>query len=127
MLQAYLSQLILKYAKLYIQNIEADLQLSLWGGDVVLNNLELRLSGLFLVSLSHPPATFQSDLLYHSLTRRTFYSYWARTHPRLHQRVRFFGELWKFQTLGPQHLSTQIANSRPLDSTNQPLSRGKSA
>jgi hypothetical protein len=31
MLQAYLSQLILKYAKLYIKNIEADLRLSLWG------------------------------------------------------------------------------------------------
>ena len=31
MLQSYLSSLILKYAKLYIQNIEADLQLGLWG------------------------------------------------------------------------------------------------
>ena len=45
-LQSYLSALILKYAKLYIKNIEANLRLTLWGGDVVLNNVELRLDGM---------------------------------------------------------------------------------
>ncbi len=46
MLQRYLSQLVLKYAKKYIKNIQANLNLSLWGGDVVLNNLELCLDVL---------------------------------------------------------------------------------
>ena len=53
-LQSYLSGLILHYARLYIKNIEADLNLSLWGGDVVLNNLELRLDVL-QVLLPIPP------------------------------------------------------------------------
>ena len=43
-LQQYLSSLILKYAKLYIKNIQADLQFNIWGGsDIILNNLELKL------------------------------------------------------------------------------------
>ncbi len=42
-LQRYITSLILHYAKKYIRNIEANLNLSLWGGDVVLNNLDLRL------------------------------------------------------------------------------------
>src|SRR5690349_9130033 len=44
-LQKYLTQLILSYARRYIRNIEANLNISLWGGDVVLNNLDLRLDG----------------------------------------------------------------------------------
>eukprot|EP01083_Nonionella_stella_P243398 848157_1 len=46
MLQSAFSQIILKCAKQYIKGIEADLKLSLWGGDVVLNNLDLRLDVL---------------------------------------------------------------------------------
>ena len=62
MLQRRLSGLILTYARTYIRNVEANLNLSLWGlravaqvslkpacclsgGDVVLNNLDLRLDG----------------------------------------------------------------------------------
>ena len=44
-LQRYLTQLILSYARKYIRNIEANLNISLWGGDVVLNNLDIRLDG----------------------------------------------------------------------------------
>lgn len=44
-LQKYLTQIILSYARRYIRNIEANLNISLWGGDVVLNNLDLRLDG----------------------------------------------------------------------------------
>ncbi len=44
-LQRYLTRLVLAYARRYIRNIEANLSLSLWGGDVVLNNLDLRLDG----------------------------------------------------------------------------------
>jgi hypothetical protein len=44
-LQAYLTNLILTYARKYIRNIQANLNISLWGGDVVLNNLDLRLDG----------------------------------------------------------------------------------
>jgi hypothetical protein len=43
--QSYLSQLILKYAHKYISNIEANLNLALWG-DIVLNNLDIRLDVL---------------------------------------------------------------------------------
>ena len=49
-LQRYISQLILTYAQRYIKNIEASLNLSLWGGDMVFNNLEVRLDGQ-----PHPP------------------------------------------------------------------------
>lgn len=44
-LQRYLAALILSYARKYLRNIEANLNLSLWGGDVVLNNLDIRLDG----------------------------------------------------------------------------------
>jgi hypothetical protein len=44
-LQEYLTGLILRSARKYIRNIEANLNLSLWGGDVVLNNLDLDLEG----------------------------------------------------------------------------------
>ena len=32
----YLTQLIIRYAQKYVQNIEANLRISLWGGDVLL-------------------------------------------------------------------------------------------
>lgn len=44
-LQNYLTALILSYARKYLRNIEANLNLSLWGGDVVLNDIDIRLDG----------------------------------------------------------------------------------
>lgn len=46
MLQRAFTGIILRYAKKYIRGIQADLKLSLWGGDVVLDSLELRLEEL---------------------------------------------------------------------------------
>ncbi|XP_071482656.1 intermembrane lipid transfer protein VPS13B-like [Diadema antillarum] len=47
MLESYISPFLLGYVDKYIKNLKPeDLQLSLWGGDLVLNNLELRLDAL---------------------------------------------------------------------------------
>lgn len=43
MLQDYITSLILKYARTYIRGIQANVNLSVWGGDLVLDNLDLRL------------------------------------------------------------------------------------
>lgn len=43
MYQQVLTSLILRYFRQYIENIEADIQLGLWGGDVILNDLDLKL------------------------------------------------------------------------------------
>ena len=40
-MQAALSQIIIRLARKYVKNIESNLKLSLWAGDVVLNDLEL--------------------------------------------------------------------------------------
>lgn len=54
MLQRVLSNVLQQYAHQYLANVEADLSLSLWGGDVVLNNVELRLDAIHR-ALSLPP------------------------------------------------------------------------
>ena len=46
MYQQTVTGLILRQFREYISNIEADFQLGLWGGDVVLNDLELKLDVL---------------------------------------------------------------------------------
>ena len=46
-LESYLSPLLLYYADKFILNLP-DLKLSLWGGHIELNQLELRLDGNFL-------------------------------------------------------------------------------
>ena len=47
MLESYITPLITSYLSKYIKNIKpSDLQLSFWGGDVVLRNLELRLDAI---------------------------------------------------------------------------------
>ena len=47
MLESYISPFLLGYVDKYIKNLKPeDLRLSLWGGDLVLNNLELRLDAL---------------------------------------------------------------------------------
>ena len=47
MLESYITPLLMSYVDKYIKNLKpSDLSLSLWGGDVVLYNLELRLDVL---------------------------------------------------------------------------------
>ena len=47
MLESYITPLITSYISKYIKNIKpSDLQLSFWGGDAVLHNLELRLEAI---------------------------------------------------------------------------------
>eukprot|EP01084_Bolivina_argentea_P195517 335383_1 len=43
MYQQTVTRLVLRYFRQYISNIEADFQLSLWGGDVTLHDLDLKL------------------------------------------------------------------------------------
>lgn len=47
MLESYITPLLMSYVDKYIKNLKpSDLSLSLWGGDVILYNLELRLDVL---------------------------------------------------------------------------------
>lgn len=47
MLESYVTPLLMSYVNKYIKNLKpSDLQLSLWGGDVVLSKLDLRLDVL---------------------------------------------------------------------------------
>ncbi|KAF3840421.1 hypothetical protein F7725_019138 [Dissostichus mawsoni] len=55
MLESYVTPLLMSYVNKYIKNLKpSDLQLSLWGGDVVLSKLDLKLDELKL------PFTFMS-------------------------------------------------------------------
>lgn len=47
MLESYVTPLLMSYVNKYIKNLKpSDLQLSLWGGDVVLSKLDLKLDVL---------------------------------------------------------------------------------
>lgn len=47
MLESYVTPLLMSYVNRYIKNLKpSDLQLSLWGGDVVLSKLDLKLDVL---------------------------------------------------------------------------------
>jgi hypothetical protein len=50
MLASYLSPIVEGYAKKYLSNVP-DLQLSLWGGDIVLQNIAVRVQGALRCSL----------------------------------------------------------------------------
>ncbi len=50
MLASYLSPIVEGYAKKYLSNVP-DLQLSLWGGDIVLQNIAVRVQGAPTCSL----------------------------------------------------------------------------
>ena len=53
MLESYIAPLFMGYVDKYIKNLKpSDLSLSLWGGDVVLQNLELNLDVIQQVSSS---------------------------------------------------------------------------
>lgn len=55
MLESYITPLLMSYVDKYIKNLKpSDLSLSLWGGDVVLYNLELRLDVLEKVKKKIP-------------------------------------------------------------------------
>ena len=59
MLEAYITPILMSYVEKYIKNITpADLNLSLWGGDVVLKNLEMKLD--VLAQELNLPLTFLS-------------------------------------------------------------------
>ena len=52
MLESYIAPLFTGYVDKYIKNLKPeDLSLSLWGGDVVLNNLEINLDVLQQVNI----------------------------------------------------------------------------
>lgn len=59
MLESYITPLLMSYVDKYIKNLKpSDLSLSLWGGDVVLYNLELRLDVLEKVGKTNVPKAF---------------------------------------------------------------------
>lgn len=45
-LESYITPLLMGYLDKYVKLRQEDFQLSLWGGDAVLNNLDLRLDEL---------------------------------------------------------------------------------
>lgn len=52
MLEGYITPLFMSYVDKYIKNLKPeDLSLSIWGGDVVLQNLELNLDVLQKVNI----------------------------------------------------------------------------
>lgn len=53
MLESYVTPILMSYVNRYIKNLKpSDLQLSLWGGDVVLSKLELKLDVLEQVTIA---------------------------------------------------------------------------
>ncbi|KAK3753814.1 hypothetical protein QZH41_018464 [Actinostola sp. cb2023] len=63
MLETYITPLLMSYVDKYIRNLKpSDLSLSIWGGDVVLYNLELRLD--VLEKELHLPVTFLSGKIH---------------------------------------------------------------
>lgn len=65
MLESYITPLLMSYVDKYIKNLKpSDLSLSLWGGDVVLYNLELRLDVLEKVRRISVPQVFDKLIVY---------------------------------------------------------------
>lgn len=65
MLESYITPLLMSYVDKYIKNLKpSDLSLSLWGGDVVLYNLELRLDVLEKVRSISVPQAFDKLIVY---------------------------------------------------------------
>lgn len=72
MLESYVTPILMSYVNRYIKNLKpSDLQLSLWGGDVVLSKLELKLDVLEQVSCvavtGNIFSLFRSNLLFPTL------------------------------------------------------------
>lgn len=67
MLESYVTPLLMSYVNKYIKNLKpSDLQLSLWGGDVVLSKLDLKLDVLEQV---HGPFVDETGLDFSSEER----------------------------------------------------------
>lgn len=63
MLESYVTPLLMSYVNKYIKNLKpTDLQLSLWGGDVVLSKLDLKLDVLEQV-MNVTPALYNLFIL----------------------------------------------------------------
>ena len=60
MLESYITPILMSYVDKYIKNLKpSDLNLSLWGGDVSLTNLELNLDVLEKVRLPKAGVKFE--------------------------------------------------------------------
>lgn len=62
-LESYITPWLLSYIDQYVKLRREDFQLSLWGGDVVFNNLELRLGNIQKL-VPTLPIVFQSGLIH---------------------------------------------------------------
>lgn len=62
-LESYITPWLLSYIDQYVKLRPEDFQLSLWGGDVVFNNLELRLENIQKL-VPTLPIIFQSGLIH---------------------------------------------------------------
>lgn len=62
-LESYITPWLLSYIDQYVKLRREDFQLSLWGGDVVFNNLELRLGNIQKL-VPTLPIIFQSGLIH---------------------------------------------------------------
>ena len=62
-LESYITPWLLSYIDQYVKLKREDFQLSLWGGDVVFYNLELRLANIQKL-VPTLPIIFQSGLIY---------------------------------------------------------------
>lgn len=68
MLESYVTPILMSYVNRYIKNLKpSDLQLSLWGGDVVLSKLELKLDVLEQVCYAY--SSYSLSLIYKKLTK----------------------------------------------------------
>lgn len=64
MLESYVTPLLMSYVNKYIKNLKpSDLQLSLWGGDVVLSKLDLKLDVLEQVLYAELNSIISLDLM----------------------------------------------------------------
>lgn len=61
-LESYISPLLMGYIDQYVKLKPEDFQLSLWGGDAVLNKLDLRLDAI--EKAIHLPITFKSGFIH---------------------------------------------------------------
>lgn len=74
MLESYVTPLLMSYVNRYIKNLKpSDLQLSLWGGDVVLSKLDLRLDVLEQVRYLYRSMVFNLSEISNVSFDRTVY------------------------------------------------------
>ena len=103
-LESYITPWLLSYIDQYVKLRREDFQLSLWGGDVVLNNLELRLASIQKL-VPTLPIIFQSGLI-HELRIHVGLAFFERIQPveSFLSRIRFHG----FESIPNRSLSRSI-------------------